>query len=296
MRIEFNYTLDDLREVTVPEKYAHNVRRYRWRWVWGSAAWIVIGACAVFQFWLAHQSARLFQQRKHPPDDLMLELMPTCIPAAFVVLVYAITIWKGWRKSRFRPASVNGSLAKNNNTARIIRLVFWGGIGAIGYILVGLKESMTWHPSNAQLVLIRLAPWAVVIGQMLLLGQLQRRWLPRQQWFTQPNWRRPKTMVMEENGFSVMDALSSNQMSWAFFARARETENLLILVSHDGLQYVIPKRAFVDSAEVERCRALLQNMIPNISFLVQPSGFAVLPKPVIPVEPEITLAKEDSPA
>jgi len=43
------------------------------------------------------------------------------------------------------------------------------------------------------------------------------------------------------------------------------------------------KRAFADPQAIERCRSMLQNVIPITRFLVPPIGFAVLPKPVLPL-------------
>jgi len=60
----------------------------------------------------------------------------------------------------------------------------------------------------------------------------------------------------------------------------------LILVNTAGHSYAIPKRAIPDDAAVQQVRALLQNKIRNVSFLAAPSGFAVLPKPVLPVDSE----------
>jgi hypothetical protein len=79
------------------------------------------------------------------------------------------------------------------------------------------------------------------------------------------------------------DTVASSAYTWPYFSRARETENLLILAGDGGLQHLLPKRAFGDTAEIEACRSLLQNKIANTKFLTLPGGFAVLPKSVIPL-------------
>lgn len=281
MRVEFNYALDDLREVGIPQAQAGDVRKYRRRWIRGAIAWGIIVAMFALQYALFRTGVRL-PEPERPEDDLLLEIIPPGIPAAFVLLIYGITMWRAWKTSRFRDPPRAPAAANPATRVKLIRATVFVTFGAAAYFAIGIGQSLTWHPSKTQLVLVRLAPWTLVVGAMILFGRLQLAWTPRKKWYTQPTWRRTKVIVLDERGFSMSDALTATQLSWAAFTSARETENLLVLQTEDGLQYVLPKRAFDETAEVERCRALLQNVIPKTTFLVRPGGFAVLPKPVLP--------------
>jgi hypothetical protein len=235
-------------------------------------------------------------EQENAPQDLLLEILPTGLPAAFVILIYLIALWKGWRKSKYGAVPGQSANLGKKRIARGLGMVIWIAIVIGLYALVDFGHSVTWHPSQAQLIMVRLAPWGVVIAMTFALGILQRRWAPRQQWFAQPSWRRPKTIEMDGNGFQLSDPLMRTSLAWACFTRARETQNLLILTTQDGLNYLIPKRAFADPLDVDHCRALLQNVIPQTSFLVLPGGFAVLPKPVIPLAEIISEQNSTGPA
>jgi len=144
---------------------------------------------------------------------------------------------------------------------------------------------IVWRPTREQLVLLEIGPWMVDLLLLVLLGHLHRRWSARQQWLSKPGWRRAKAIEMDEQGFSLLDAMSRVQHRWPYFRRARETANLIVLISEDGLQYLTPKRAFADPLDADRTRGLIQNMVPQTTFLTRPGGFAVVPRPAIPLPP-----------
>lgn len=279
MRIEFTNTFEDVWESTIPEAYGGDPRRFRRRWIKMAIVWMA--PCVMLALWLWLE--RLIPQpavpaAANPPRDLSVDVLPSLLPAIYVWLMYVVAIWKTWRKSRKAPSHA----APRRTLARRVTVIAIGAVsGGIAFVLMNSDITKIWYPSRTQIILIAIAPWAVLIIFMHVLGVLQRGGNARQQWLAQPGWRRPKVVELDENGYHISDAVMRRDMAWSCFPRARETSNLLVLIGEDGQLQLIPKRALSDGQEVDQLRALLQNMIKETSFLVKPGGFAVLPKPVL---------------
>jgi hypothetical protein len=280
MRVKFHYTPEDLWEVAIPEAHATDLRKYNRRWIVTLIPWVVLILVAGFEI-LVWNSALQGSDADRPSESVLLEVLPPGLPAAFLVGGCFVLIWKGWRKSRYRVPQGEQSPPGKGTSRLLLRLLSWFLFGVIGFAMFKRTGSMVWHPSAIQLMLVRIMPWALVIFTFMLFGRLRKMWLPRQQWFTQPTWSRPKVVEMDEREFRLSDPLMHTSMLWSCFARVRETQNLLILVTLEGLQYIVPKRAFNSAEDVEQCRALLQNSLPRCQFLVRPSGFAIVPKAII---------------
>lgn len=281
MQIQFTHTLDDLRELHVPEAQAANVRSFLSNRRWKTIAYILmmLGAMAMFVFagYEGEPSVRLHG------DSFFMEILPAGLPAAYLTLLYIVAIAILWKKgTATRPA---GHLPVQNHKRRqYLRLMVVIATAAGTVWIMSIKGPVVWNPSRFELILVRGGPCIAVVVLAMALGVIQRQLAARREWETQPLWRRPKTVTLDSTGYTTMDELGSIHIAWGGFARARETENLLVLVSLDGLHYVLPKRAFPDELSVQQCRAMLANALPHVQFLAQPCGFAVLPKPVIPIE------------
>ena len=278
MRLEFTYTLDDLREAAMPAIFAGSRRLYRHHWI-GITALSFFITLIVIAVW-ATQSQLV---EPGPPERLLLEILLTGIPAAVVLCLIGASVWKTWRK--LRPLT-NAKSQRLTNVVhpRIAVLIGWGASLGVWFIAHG-HTGRLWQPTAAQLVIVRCGPWAVVLAAFALSSSLQRRWNAVERWLSQPGWQQPKTIELDEDGYRSSDALAQTHLSWACFAAARETENLLILVGYDDSQYLIPKRAFAGPDGFWRCRELLRSVVPRTQFLAQkPIGFPVQANSSSPVE------------
>jgi hypothetical protein len=286
MRIEFTYILDDLQEALVPERHAADPQAYR-RTTWVSLiGWIV----AMFVFgliWFAERhvlvagalSRAADPRTPNPPQSLTLEIFTTTLPASVVTLILGFSLWHTWSRSRWRKPGKSSSAQRSARTARTARIFVLTVAVLIG-LAVTLLPAWTfiaWHPSQGELIAIRSFPWLVSFGILLAFGVAQRHWLPRRQWFDNPGFARPRVVDLDDDGVRFADSVAVYEFKWPMFVRARETPNLLLLVSENKLQWIIPKRAFSSQAELENARALIQNMIPNTTFQTKPIGFPLSP-------------------
>src|SRR5579872_1954227 len=115
MRIEFNYTFDDLKELMVPEIYVADARKYRRRRILNLASWAVICAIIGGSIWVAN----LIQQGAttgNQPQDLVVELLPSALPAAFACAAVCLGAWENWRKSRARQDPAQPALRRGKVT------------------------------------------------------------------------------------------------------------------------------------------------------------------------------------
>lgn len=281
MRLEFSYTFDDLKEALMPEKYAANPRAYGRESIRGLVAWPLLFLMIGVSFWLQNRLPLQPQPAEIPPRELVLDLLPTVLPAVLVFLLLLMATWRAYQRSR------EGPVLTVSSGRKLVYQVIWMvvmGIFTLGVLtLLNRDWAIVWQPARGKLLLLEMGPWMIDLMLLVLLGQLQRRWSARQSWANKPGWRRPKVVQLDEHGFSMLDLVSRVQHRWPYFRRARETANLIVLISEDGLQYLIPKRAFADLLDADQARGLIQNMVAQTTFLTRPGGFAVVPKPAIPL-------------
>jgi hypothetical protein len=293
MQLEFSYQLADLREVQIPEAYDANPAKYRRRWIRLVVSWAFSVSMIALYLWLQRMLPQpTVPARATPQFEPRIELLPAIIPAFYIFIVYLLTIAKTWRTSRDPSAA---TAAPRDIVGRVIRTLSGGIIGAAIWFGIAGTWDWGWYPSRTQIALVTVAPWIVLIGFMQVLGVLQRRGKSFGPWRTNAAWQRPKSVTMDGSGLRLRDALYYFEFEWPYFKRVRETRNLLVLIGEGGMQYLIPKRAFADPADIEHCRSLLQNRVPHTRFLVRPMGFAVLPKPAIPL-PELPGDSSPSPS
>ena len=296
MRIRLNYRLEDLQEavffVDVEKKMPPRAIRR------GIIGWLVFVAMATAMFYFLRATpaptAGLMAAHEDFPVDPILEFVTTLLPSGVMLLILILSLWQAWRSSRWSPHPLkrrrDGMLA----TVIVLGIAF---LAFGGFLLVNRPTTFLWYATRDQLVLLRIGPWVLVFVLMIVFSLLYRRWQPRKQWLMNPGHRRETEIELDDLGVRVHDSLTLHERKWETFVKARETPGLLLLESEDARRWMIPKRAFNDASEIDRARALIQNKISDSRFLVQPGGFAVLPKPVMPVSEAVqiqTMKCEDS--
>lgn len=281
MRLEFTYELADFRELRIPEMYDANPVKYRRRWLRSVVGMTCSAAAVGLYLWIKHSLPTPAVATAAPPAyDPRTELLPALIPGSYVCAIYVLTLIKTWQATRERDGSAP---AVRHDAVRIAAQLVGVALGiAVWFAIAGAWE-WHWQPSRTQIVLVTIAPWAVLIVLMQVLGAYVRRGKVVAPWRTNPATRRRKTFELDETGLRIQDAVYRFECEWSYVKRVRETLNLLVLIAEGGAEYVVPKRAFADPSELERCRSLLQNVVSNTRFLVKPIGFAVLPRPVLPL-------------
>lgn len=280
MRIEFTYQLEDVREAMTP--IAARRRSRTLRRVISIVSWSVFALGMAFIWWIGRIAPSPPWALDGTPMDLISDVLPAALLGTFVCALMIIVAWKAWRGSR-RVAIAEQS-GKPTLSARIIGGLFGLLIAGTAYLLIVPSWVVLWTPTRTERILASAGPMALVIFLLIVAGKLQQRWNAAKQWVSKPGWKRPKVLELDASGYHISDALTRHDYAWASFIRARETENLLLLVAEDAQQHLVPKRAFSGPEELQRCRSLLQSMIAKTEFLVQPTGFEVIPKPALPVD------------
>jgi hypothetical protein len=79
--------------------------------------------------------------------------------------------------------------------------------------------------------------------------------------------------------------MGDNFYKWAYFQRAWETPNELVLLDESDLRHILPKRAFEEVGGLDTARSLIGSHIADAKFLTQPVGFPVRPIAVPPPIP-----------
>jgi hypothetical protein len=270
MRLEFAYTLADIREAAMPALFAGNRRLYRHHW---------IGIIALSLLFTSFGTAMWVIQSKlgepAPPQRLLLEILPSLLPATLVLCLIGESLWKTRRKLPPRA----GAKERRPTTLidRSIGFLLASGISLAVWMITHGHATWLWHPTPLQLVIARVAPWVIVLAAFSLATSLQTRWRAAAKWLAQPDWDQPRTVELDDDGYCSSHALAQTRQAWACVAAARETQNLLILIGYDDSQYLIPKRAFACAEDFWRCRNLLRSVVRQTQFLPhKPTGFPAL--------------------
>ena len=270
MLLEFAYTLDDIREAAMPALFAGNRRLYRHHWI-GIVALSLLFTFFGTVIWVIQSKLG----DPAPPQRLLPEILPSLLPAFLVLCLLGEGLWKTRRKLR-EPIGDTEQRPTNWIERSVLFLVSLG-ISLVVWRITHGHTAWVWHPSPPQLVITRLAPWAVVLAAFSLATSLQMRWRAAAKWLAQPGWDQPRTLELDDEGYCSSHALAQSRQSWACVAAARETQNLLILVGYDDSQYMIPKRAFDSPEDFWRVRNLLRSVVPRTQFLLhKPIGFPAL--------------------
>ena len=287
MRLEFTYTFEDLREtLTAPQTAAQRAARKRRRII-NLICWTLTFFSFGFLVWSSRSSPRRPSILERPwildgmPVDLVADVLPGVLAVAFLCIFVLLASWNIWRASRVKRPDPTANA--RHPVRQAIGIVLGLLLAGSAILLTRRDAVLLWMPTRGERILASGGPGLAMIFLLILMGTLQRRWNIGKQWVSKPGWQRPRTIEMDGQGFRAWDAISRYEFSWPYFVRARETEHLLVLVGEDELQHMVPKRAFADAAEIERCRSLLQSMIGKVEFQVVPTGFEIMPQRVLPL-------------
>jgi hypothetical protein len=279
MRLEFTYTFADLQEtLTAPQSAAQRASRKRRRII-NMICWPVTALGFGVLIWASRFTPRRPWVLDGMPLDVVADVLPGVLAAAFLCLFVFLASWRAWRASRVKRPDPTANA--RGPVVQVIGIVL-GLMIAGGTVLLTRKDAvLLWMPTRSERILASGGPGLAMIFLLIATATLHQRWNIRKLWVSKPGWLRPRTIEMDAQGFRAWDAISRYEFAWPYVVKARETENLLVLVGEDELQHMIPKRAFADAAEIERCRALLQSMIGKVEFQVTPTGFEILPQRVL---------------
>jgi len=286
MRIEVDYRLEDVEELFIPESDAANPARHRRKLRGGVIGWlaaiVIFTALYKFESHLRYQAG--FPDPQYSPRDLQLDIVTLVVPGTLIFIIVCISQFVFWRGSKWRPRVQQSPARAQKRLSLLLAFVLTlviGGIVIGGFLPINSLGE--WHPSRFEIMAITWGPWLAIFVLFIAFARRMSLWQARRTWLRHPGLARHTTFELDEWGLKMWDEVSRTERHWSTFRRARETEDLLVLVHEENRQYMIPKRAFATQSDLEAARALLQNKLQNTTFLAQPLGFPMTPRPAEPI-------------
>jgi hypothetical protein len=282
MRIEFTYTMADLKEAAAPQNQPRIILRRR-RLIWRVAAW---GLFTVVAIGLALLNELPLLRAPRPAataaaQDLWTSILPSAVPAAWVLFMAASV---GLLLGRHR-ADRRMRVARRAKfwPDQVLRLLPTAVTLPVVLVLFYPPAPVIWHPSRRAMMLVAAAPWPIVVailggwGYWLYLRSIRRTWE------STPTFGRGQIIDFGEIGISHSDKVTELRYAWGYFLWARETSNLLLLGGEDGRLLIIPKRAFIAQEQLHQARSILYERISDCELEAPAAAFPVVPRRVIPV-------------
>jgi len=127
-------------------------------------------------------------------------------------------------------------------------------IGGFFCLLLGIVIAYRGRFANALPLLVLALFW---LGYAIL-------YLPtkfRRGFKKHPNFSRPCSLHVDDDGLRTSNDVSTNESKWAAFVKFRETPNIFLIYFGANIFRVIPKRAFV-GPQLEEFRELLRSKLP----------------------------------
>lgn len=177
------------------------------------------------------------------------------------------------------------------------RMLFAVAMGVAAYFIVRAAFSdgtprLATSPSGYEILLSVLPCLLFLLNNAVFLFTY-RRLDSKRRWEAQGFLHRPYTLDAGDDGLTLEEPASMHRYQWSYFPGFRETLNLLLLyVSPYGF-WIIPKRAFATTEELEAFKAMLLTHVKTGVFLPRAtSGFPVRVLPLPPAPPQAPPERE----
>ncbi len=278
MRLEFEYTADDLREAMTTAQLALS-RPSRASFVWALVS--VAGAfvyCKILE--------RIVQTGSHY-DALVLVICPL-VPLILVLGASLIQLYVGVSRRSLRPWDAP-AWRKSPATSRWRR---WRQL-AIGtlFIVYGcgfaiLNERLFDVTPSSAAFTDGFCAWMATIGVITLWAHATNRIRARSEgvWEMQTQLHGPFRIDIDDQNVVISGTRSSSRLRWTAFQGFTETPNLIILYLSTTAFHMLPKRAITSPTDLNELSRILVQYVQRGHLFPRPSAFPVSPIPAIPVE------------
>jgi len=137
-------------------------------------------------------------------------------------------------------------------------------LGVLMFLLASLYEPAHFPAGNAVRFTGGTAPYTV--GNFTGWGVFLFLWLftaatapsaLRKMWNQQANLHRPTTVQFRRESFIQYDDLSRVSHLWSGIFKVVDKPSMLLIYANELMFHIIPKRAFADPAELDRCWAFI---------------------------------------
>jgi hypothetical protein len=228
-----------------------------------------------------------------PAVDLWLSVIPSALGAAGVgAFVFMMTLAAAATARRRRTPN-----RVPDTPSRIIvagLLVSMGLVFAALWVMVEPPFEIAWRPQRMHVALLAAAPWVIVFFAMFAVFRTVARRGTKTMYGTNPTFQRMHTSRMDAEGIHEDDGVTKILYRWSIFTRAWETANLLVLDDEANRRHMLPKRALIESGQLEPARAQIVSHVPVSDLFFTPGAFPVNRVPTAPI-PAIPLGSTTTP-
>lgn len=279
MRLEFEYTADDLREAMAVAQLA-TMRQPKSAlyvsWALGAAATFGYGEI-LSVFVGSHSGSKAMMFIILPLIPLATLLIVLCVGAYFQAAGKALNPWEApARKSS--PA-----------TSRIRR---WGQIATWTIVLIyacvyplvverlsgAATDDDTFFDGMLAVVAVTslFTLWAIVTNSI--------RARSRGVWESNKHLHGPFRIEIDDQNMLISSTQWSSRLRWSAFQGFTETPNLIIVYLSRASFHMLPKRAITSPTDLNELSRILMQYVQHGHLFPRPSAFPVNPIPAIPVE------------
>ena len=152
----------------------------------------------------------------------------------------------------FRSVRLANQPPKSRRFVRTFMLVFI--IAAIVVLVSRLIETGDFLGNATYIVLV------MIVGAFLVRSYLQPYLGARSMW-ANPSVRRILVGVVTKNGISYQLEAGNNEIPWERFNRVRKANNLITLVTREGLLVIFPRAFFKNEADWQKFERLVETKI-----------------------------------
>ena len=138
-------------------------------------------------------------------------------------------------------------------------------------------------------VLVPLIPWLVLFASVwVILFTAARVQMPRRMWERNPALQLRQRLDANDDRLIIDNVQSRIEMKWAAVRSFLETPNLFMLYTAEYLFHMVPKRAFAGQGEAEFRELLRRGIQPPTQAFPVMQAVPVAPLPIPPLPPHQT--------
>lgn len=120
-------------------------------------------------------------------------------------------------------------------------------------------------------ILLPHSTWLFMMVAIIIFSFLNRGKILRRDWDHNVALHRPQIADISANGITFTDAFRKSEYQWQGFSSCEETKNLFLISIGTGAFFMIPKRAFETTEQLEAMRSLVKRIqTPGSAFQVLP--------------------------
>ena len=278
MRLEFEYSPEDLREAMAVAQLASMRQRGSARYIyWASGAALTFGYGEILSLFV----------EAHSGSKAMTFIILPLIPLATLLLVLGLGAYFQAAGKTFNPweAPARKSSPATSRTRRWGRIVVWSGvlIYACVYPLVierlsgGANDDDTFFDGMLAVVAVAslFTLWAIVTNSM--------RARSRGVWESNKHLHGRFRIEIDDQNMLISSTQWSSRLRWSAFQGFTETPNLIIVYLSRAAFHMLPKRAIASETDLNELSRILVQYVQHGHLFPRPSAFPVSPIPAIPV-------------